>query len=143
MLALHWPESSWTLLDANQRRTAFLEQAVAELGLAHRVAVVCERAERAARNERWRGGFDLVVARSFGPPAVTAECAVGFLRVAGHLVVSEPPADDATRWPADALVRLGLEDAGRHGSVRLFVQVSAPPDDVPRRVGIPAKRPRW
>jgi hypothetical protein len=33
---------------------------------------------------------ELVVARSFGPPAATAECAVRFLQVGGYLVVSEP-----------------------------------------------------
>ena len=62
---------------------------------AHRVEVVVGRAEVLARSAALRATFDLVVARSFGAPAVTAECAVGFLRPGGSLVVTEPP--DSTR----------------------------------------------
>ena len=47
---------------------------VADLGWADRVRVVRARAEEAGRREDLRGTFDLVVARGFGPPAVTAEC---------------------------------------------------------------------
>ena len=49
-----------------------------------------------------------MTARSFGPPAATAECAAPLLAVGGLLVVSEPP-DGPDRWPADALAALGLE----------------------------------
>jgi 16S rRNA (guanine527-N7)-methyltransferase len=131
------------LLDANARRGAFLEQVVAHLRLADRVTVVVERAERAARDAAWRGTFDLVVARSFGPPAVTAECASGFLRVGGQLVVSEPPTDAGDRWPEGSLGELGLVDRARRGSVRVLEQASRVSERFPRRVGIPAKRPLW
>ena len=61
------------LLDAAERRTAFLEQAVAELGIGSRVTVVRGRAEELGRDPELRRRFDVVTARSFGPPAVTAE----------------------------------------------------------------------
>ena len=48
-------------------------------------------AEAAGHDPLLRGQFDLVTARSFGRPAVTAECAAPFLRREGLLVVSEPP----------------------------------------------------
>ena len=143
VLAAHWPASRWTLLDASERRTVFLEQAAMELDLQRRVTVVRARAEEAARQPSLRGRFDLVVARSFGPPAVTAECGAGFLQVNGLLVVSEPPDDRAARWPATELQGLGLQDRGRQGSMRVLQQVELAPDVVPRRVGVPAKRPRW
>ena len=143
VLAAHWPTSRWTLLDASERRTNFLEQVVIELDLQRCVTVVRARAEEAARQPSLRGSFDLVVARSFGPPAVTAECAAAFLHVNGLLAVSEPPDDRADRWPASELRGLGLEDRGRHGAVRVLEQVELASDAVPRRVGIPAKRPRW
>jgi 16S rRNA (guanine527-N7)-methyltransferase len=142
-LALTWPASQWVLLDANARRGAFLEQVIGELRLHERVVVLVERAEEAAQAERWRGAFDLVTARSFGPPAVTAECASGFLRAGGRLVVSEPPSDAEGRWPPDGLSKLGLADLGRSGAVRVLLQVSATPQRFPRRVGVPAKRPLW
>ena len=138
-----WPESEWVLLDANERRTAFLEQAVGELGLGERVVVRRGRAEDAARDVDLRHGFDLVAARGFGPPAVTAECAAGFLQVNGLLLVSEPPNTDPTRWPAAGLAMLGLADAGVVGGTRCLRQVRAAPEVVPRRTGVPAKRPLW
>ncbi|MEY2423304.1 MAG: rRNA (guanine527-N7)-methyltransferase [Acidimicrobiaceae bacterium] len=142
-LAVRWPDSRWVLLDANARRTSFLESAVGELGLADRMTVVADRAERSARDDRWRGTFTLVVARSFGPPAVTAECASGFLHVGGRLLVSEPPADDPNRWPPGPLVELGLIDHGRWGQIRVLEQAAPVSERYPRRVGVPAKRPLW
>jgi 16S rRNA (guanine527-N7)-methyltransferase len=130
-------------LEASARRAAFLEQAAGELDLTGRVIVLAERAERAARDERWRATLDLVVARSFGRPAVTAECASGFLRTGGLLVVSEPPTDGDDRWPDGPLAGLGLVDRGRTGQVRVLEQAAAPSGRVPRRVGVPAKRPLW
>jgi len=146
-LAQWWPASRSVLLDGSERRTVFLHDAVEKLGLADRVTVVHSPAEVAARDVRRRGGFDLVVARSFGPPPVVAECGAPFLSVGGRLVVSEPPESDADRWPAEGLAQLGLElDAPRQAGAAGFVvllQRSAAPDDVPRRAGIPGRRPRW
>ena len=82
MLATDRPELELTLLEARQRACRFLREAVESLGLAG-VVVVEARAEEAARRADLREAFDAVVARSFGPPAVTAECAVGFLRPGG------------------------------------------------------------
>lgn len=144
VLALRFPCSTWVLLDASQRRTAQLTEAVATLGLAGRVAVHRARAEEAGRDPLVRGTADLVVARSFGSPAVTAECAAPLLVVGGRLVVSEPPAGAARRWPADALAPLGLVPGSRRRDrfgYQELRQVEACPARFPRRVGIPAKRP--
>lgn len=144
-LALAWPRSRWTLVDAGERRVAFLAEAVKALELEDRVHVVVGRAEVLGRDERFRGRFDLVVARGFAPPAVTAECAAGFLVVGGQAVVSEPPGGRPDRWPADGLAMLGMEpadpvDAGG-ASYQVLRQCSACPERYPRRTGIPAKRP--
>jgi 16S rRNA (guanine527-N7)-methyltransferase len=142
-----WPDCRLILLDANQRRTEFLA------GIADRwkgrgeVEVVRGRAEETARSPRFRQQFDLVVSRSFGVPAVAAECGAPFLVVGGLMVVSEPPGDPlADRWPAEGLARVGLQAGdrirldGRFGFQAL--RKSHPTDErYPRRVGIPAKRP--
>jgi 16S rRNA (guanine527-N7)-methyltransferase len=150
VLAIHWAEAHGVLLESRQRRCAFLERAVARLGLVERVTVRCGRAERLARDPELRGTTDLVVARSFGRPAVTAECAVGFLRGGGRLVVSEPPAgttDVGERWPPEGLAQFGLGAAvpvrsNDAGAVVMTTQ--GPPDDRwPRREGRPTKSPRW
>ena len=149
VLACDWPGSSWVLLDGSQTRTAFLEHAVRELELGDRVTVVRGRAEEVAHQDDVRGAFDLVVARSFGPPAVVAECAAPFLMIGGSLVVSEPP-DTFGRWDhPDELADLGLDlgarvgDDGRPGAgtYQELLQVTRCPDRYPRRVGVPTKRP--
>lgn len=141
-----WPTTAWTLLDASQRRWALLTEAVDALGLTDRVGVVRGRAEEAGRDPSLREGFDLVVARGFAAPAVTAECAAPFLEVGGRLVVSDPPDPHPGRWPAEGLAVLGLEaDGPVPGPVHLSrLRLAHPcPDRYPRRSGIPAKRPLW
>jgi 16S rRNA (guanine527-N7)-methyltransferase len=143
-----WPQATGTLLDARRRRCSFLEATLQELELDDRGTVACGRAEEYARRHAFRGQFDVVVARGFGPPATTAECGVGFLRAGGRLVVSEPPGEpDRTRWPADALEELGLGGPVVHSSdvARFVVLIAAGPpgERWPRRVGVPGRRPLW
>jgi 16S rRNA (guanine527-N7)-methyltransferase len=145
----HWSDATGVLLDGQRRRCEFLAGALATLDLGARVSVACGRAEVLARQEDLRGRFDLVVARSFGPPAVTAECAVAFLRIGGELVVTEPPEAErsAERWDPAGLATLGFGDAvpmrvGETGAVRIPL-VTAVDDRWPRRDGVPTKRPQW
>jgi 16S rRNA (guanine527-N7)-methyltransferase len=144
ILAVRWPESTWVLLDANVRRTEFLRSAVVALELEGRVEVVVRRAEDFGHDARWRGSADLVVARGFGPAAVTAECAAPLLRLGGAVVVAEPPGGAPDRWPSDGLHLLGLVVDGRLvdpvALQRLRLETE-PSERYPRRVGIPAKRP--
>ncbi len=161
VLAHCWPSAQGTLLDANERRTHFLAEATGSLGWEGRIQVVRARAEVAGRNPELRGTFDLVVARSFGPPPVTAECGAPFLKPGGLLVVSEPPASDSAgeggdgdekrpsddvRWPASGVAIVGLTPltAWRHRFGYQVLQLVNPvADTYPRREGVPAKRPLY
>ena len=85
------------------------------------------------------------LARSFGPPAATVECAAPLLRVGGVLVVSEPPDGTGDRWSTEGLARLGLVleetrmvDGATFSRLR---QVEAAPPQFPRRPGVPVRRP--
>jgi 16S rRNA (guanine527-N7)-methyltransferase len=144
VLAVADPASEWVLLDGRERSTAFLGEAVRRLGVGERVEVVGERAEVAARSTL-RRQMGLVVARGLGPPAVTAECAAGFLRVGGLLVVSEPPEPERGRWSDAGLGMLGMGPAEAATSAGFhFVRIGQErpaPDRFPRRTGQPAKRP--
>ncbi len=144
VLAKRWPLSRWTFLDANQRRTSFLVQAVDDLGLGDRVEVERSRAEEAGRDPVYRAQFDLVTARSFGPPAVTAECAAPFLRIGGVLMVSEPPdgmESGVGRWDGEGVARVGMNLGLRRHGCQFLQQVVLCEPRYPRRVGIPTKRP--
>ena len=147
-LALGRPDLSVTLLDSAARRTRFLEWGVERLGVSERVAVVHARAEEAAASGELRGSFDFVVARLFGPPAVTAECARPFLTENGSVLISEPPPESAVehdRWPQEGLEQLGLhrsaEFRSEGNSYVCLMAVGPCPQHFPRRVGVAAKRP--
>jgi 16S rRNA (guanine527-N7)-methyltransferase len=150
VLATEWPEATVALLEANGRRAAFLRRAIEHLGLGDRASVLQERAEVAGRDPVLRAGFDGAMARSFGRPAVVAECAAPFVKVEGWLLVSEPPRSGADaqenhdRWPADPLRQLGLEPAAVLHEVfeyRTLIQAEPCPARFPRRNGVPAKKP--
>jgi 16S rRNA (guanine527-N7)-methyltransferase len=145
VIAATAPDRRLVLLDGMQKRCRFLEEAARRLAPDGRVEAVCGRAEDLARTPPWRGRFDAVTSRSFGPPAVTAECAAGFLRTGGVLVVSEPPADRGSRWDDDGLAELGLRDEGRRTQrgfgFRVLRQATPCPERYPRRSGVPTKRP--
>jgi 16S rRNA (guanine527-N7)-methyltransferase len=164
VIAAEWAESNLVLLEANERRAQFLERAVFSCGLQRRVTVVHQRAEITGRDPLYRGAFDGVVVRSFGPPAVVAECAAPFLRVGGWLIVSEPPSHDMggsecsaltsaadvdfggglSRWPEDQLARVGLEPVEQvrlDFGYQILRQYERCPDRYPRRDGVPARRP--
>lgn len=145
VLARHvWPRCRWHLLEASGRRCDFLRGAVRALDLGERVSVEQGRAEELSRHPGLRHAADLVVARSFACPAVTAECAAPLVACGGMVVVSEPPASHEERWPQQGLDLLGLVVERRLrapvGLVALRAVVRCPPR-YSRRTGVPAKSP--
>jgi 16S rRNA (guanine527-N7)-methyltransferase len=146
-LAVRWPQSQGILVEVGRRRAAGLRDAVVRLDLESRIEVVAQRAELMAHEDIRRERFEAVTARSFAPPAVTAEIASGLVQVGGVLIVSEPPDDDDGRWPVSGLHVLGFSPAeivqvgNAHFAV---VRKEGPvPAQFPRSVGRPGKRPLW
>lgn len=142
VLAVDRPDLRLVLMDSMDKRCRFLAQAVAELGCAQ-VEVLHQRAEDAGRGPL-RGAAAAVVARSFGPPAATAECAAPLLRVGGRLVVSEPPRAVGSRWPTAGAALLGLEPTelvAGPPALQVLEQRTRCDARYPRRPGIPTKRP--
>lgn len=134
------PDLELVLLDAMGKRCRFLEAAVRALEL--QASVVEGRAESVGRGPL-RASAEVVVARSFGRPAATAECAAPLLRPGGLLLVSEPP-DTPERWPADGLQLVGMTPLDRLPDAPTVQRIvlTAPCDErFPRRDGVPAKRP--
>jgi 16S rRNA (guanine527-N7)-methyltransferase len=152
--------SRFTLLEASERRAAWLAKAAAVLGISEWVEVARDRAELAGRRPTYRAQYEIVVSRSFGRPGVTAECAAPFLRPGGVLVVSEPPPDSpdlvnqpmprssqplCRRWPSEQLAELGLgppverrANGYRYAAMRMTREC---PQRYPRRNGVPVKHP--
>jgi 16S rRNA (guanine527-N7)-methyltransferase len=145
VLALADPARMWTLLDSRVRSIEFVRWAIVELGLPRQASAVLGRAEEIGRDPRSRRAYGLVVARGFGPPGVTAECAAPLLEVGGHLVVSEPPGSTGERWPEGPLSELGMRwnavVSTPTATFAVLAQVEPAPSLYPRRVGLPRKRP--
>ena len=136
---------SGVFLDSMTKRSTFLGEALLWPEAPQNCDVVNARAEEAARWPEMDGQFDLVTARSFGPPAVTAECAVRFLSVGGVLIVSEPPSERTEdRWNPSGLGILGLKAQGRSrygAGYEVLVKVRPTDKQFPRPVGTPKKKP--
>ena len=131
------------LMDAAQKRCSFLVWALAELDLADRAEVWNGRVELLAHQDRARFVFDAAVARSFGPPAVVAECGAALIVVGGKLVISEPPG--GREWPAGPLAHLGLRQRVEddHRGVVVLERVAELPDPFPRPAKEMQRSPLW
>jgi 16S rRNA (guanine527-N7)-methyltransferase len=129
------PELELVLIDRGEKRVSFLESAIEILGYQNRVKAVLGDATELAHLEKFRGKFDGIFSRSFGTPAIVAECSAGLLKRNGKLVVSEPPVASNKRWPLGALRELGFTE------VKYF---EGPPRFVSLLLGdeCPVSRPR-
>ena len=147
VLAAVWGRSRGALIESAARRCAALEGWSRDLGIQDRVEVLHGRAEYWAHVDGYRESFEIVTARSFARPSITAEIATGLVRLGGSVVVSDPPDSPSGRWPVADLARLGLGAArplverGVHFSC--LDKNRAANSDMPRSEGRPAKRPLW
>lgn len=147
-LAIALPDATVSLVEANARKSAFLERAAVGCDLRN-VRVVNSRAES------WDAGIercDLVTARALAPLAVVVEYAAPLLSMGGALLVWRGRRDrDAEDAAARAAAELGLEPyepvpvrpypaaTGRH--LHLMLKVRQTPERFPRRPGLAIKRP--
>lgn len=122
VIAVHRPDLSVTLVERRHTRADLLRRAVRSLDLQPRVTVLAEDAKQLAA--RAGHSFDVVTARSFAAPPITARWGSALLVEGGVMVVSEPPEDDPHRWPASLVEPLGLVDLGRDRTVRVFRRVT-------------------
>jgi 16S rRNA (guanine527-N7)-methyltransferase len=108
VLALARPDLSVTLVEPLLRRTTFLDEAVAALGLSH-VEVVRGRAEQLPRGRR----FDVVTARALAPLPRLLGWAIPLVAPGGCVLAMKgssagdevhEAADDLDRWSATAEV---------------------------------------
>ena len=145
------PQLRLTLLDARERKTAFLQETTRSLELDD-VEIVAGRAEEIARILEYRESFDMVLARAVAPLPVLLELSLPLLRVGGRLVTPKGSGlSGELRASERALAMLGGELVSHEplaipegsGSQRLVIvrKTKSTPERFPRRPGIPSKRP--
>ncbi len=153
LLAVYLPKCEILLVESMQKRSTFLEMQLRSLGLEETTTVVQSPAEDAAHEALWRGSADVVTARGFGPPAMTAEIAAGFLRPGGRLLVTVAADSVATAWPRGELLELGYVSVRVHEGTwpllecvmggKLPQSRAGERQSLPRRRGLPRRRPLW
>jgi 16S rRNA (guanine527-N7)-methyltransferase len=120
------PDLRLVLVDRRARRADHLTRLVGRLGLDDRVEVLA--VDAAAISRRLSSPADAVVARGFGPPAVTLRAAAPLLRPGGLIVVSEPPPDErGDRWPAALLVDAGVVEVSTSDQRVAVFRLAQPP----------------
>jgi 16S rRNA (guanine527-N7)-methyltransferase len=148
VLAAALPHAQLSLVESSGRKCAFIERAVATMGLEN-VAVVCERAESWAAGLR---SVDLVTARALASLSVLVEYAAPLLVEGGSLVAWKGRRDAgeeadgavaaaATGLEPAAIVPVRPWDGAEHLHLHVYEKVRATPNRFPRRPGIAAKRP--
>ena len=150
VLAAELPEARVDLVESVRRKCEFIDEAVAELGLANARAV-CERAETLAAGEG-REAYDAVTARAVGRLATLAELASPLLSEGGHLVCwkgrRDPEEEAEMQRAAERLaiepleiVAVGPYAGSRNRHIHLLRKNGPTPDGLPRRPGMAKKRP--
>lgn len=142
-LALALPQVSFTLLEANRRKVAFLQHVAGELAMGN-VAVLCGRAEELAHEPGRREAFDRAVSRAAARPALLLELALPFVRVGGDLLAVVGELDPGPL--AAVALRLGAQapwiERNRAGRPLLRTHKAQPtPPGFPRRSGAWKRRP--
>lgn len=135
------PWLSLVLVDSSRRRTAFCVSALVELEALDRATVWTGRAETFAHDPAHRDRYQVVVARGFGPPADTVECAAPLLAPGGRCVISEPPR--GRDWPAEALASVGMVEVEGGSGVAMLERVGPVGPDHPRAAKHRQRAPLW
>jgi 16S rRNA (guanine527-N7)-methyltransferase len=149
-LAARYPETAFTLIDAQQRRLSWVATTAAELGLAN-VTTVHGRLEDLGRGPE-RERFDVATARALGPLPVVAELGLPLLRVGGELIVPRGrPEESELREAREACGLLGGEVTNvvpnpaspidPIGFVVIMTKTVPTSPRFPRRPGMPARHP--
>ena len=124
-LAIALPRQHFTLLDSNQKKTTFLQQAKIELGL-HNVTVVTSRVED------FQGQFDCITSRAFASLADFWEGAQHLLKPDGLVAAMKGiyPAEELAALPADCIVervvQLSVPGLGAERQVVLLLHANPP-----------------
>jgi 16S rRNA (guanine527-N7)-methyltransferase len=149
VLAMTDPTVDWLLVEAVHKKADAVRGFAAVLGLST-VEVVAERAEILAHTPGYRGGSQGVVARAVAPLRVLVELARGFVAEHGWLAAvkgsaweaelgAARTAMDRCAWGDPQVER--LPSAPRPTWLVTMRAVGDPPAGVPRRPGVPQRRP--
>lgn len=150
-LAIVRPGLRVVLLETTQKKCAFLEHVVAQLGLEN-VRVRNGRAEDLAYLPGQRESYDVVVSRAVGALATLAELCLPFARVGGRMIAPKKLGiDDEVAAARNAITKLGgrlapevivrLPVLDEERQLLIVEKVRPTPIAYPRRAPLPERSP--
>lgn len=151
VLAVTRPDWNFTLLDAQSKRVAFVQESAAFLG-ANNAEAIQSRAETFGRMPDRRECYDAAVARALADMRVLAELCLPLVRVGGHVFAAKGPSPYAEVEGAKEAIRevggvvrdvIEVDSRSLQGmrTVVVLEKMEPTPDRYPRRDGMPNKRP--
>lgn len=150
VLAMHCPETLFSLIESDLKKSQFLEKVQAEFKLDN-VQVWRERAEIMGRIPDFREKFDFCTSRAVAAMNIMAEYALPFLKLGGKAFMWKGPNfEEEISQAENALQILGgkvtdvysysLPDE-RKRYIIVVTKTDLTPEKYPRRAGMPSKRP--
>lgn len=150
ILAIACPQTRFTLVESDRKKSGFLKQVKDELALSN-VEVVCRRVEELGREGGTRGNFTLCSSRAVASMNILLEYGLPLLKIGGRLFLWKgrnyqqeiEQANNAMSLLGGSLGQVWLytlmEDRDR--AIIEVRKDRETPERYPRRVGIPSKRP--
>lgn len=145
------PNLRVTLLDATNKKVAFLRAVIDDLEL-EQVEAIHGRAEELAHDRERRGAYDLATARAVSSTPALLELCLPFARVGGHAVFPKSANIDEELAAAIRVApKLGARFAREEllpataalpmTRLLIFAKIGRTPTQYPRRSGLPAREP--
>ena len=150
-LKIVFPELEITLMDSLNKRVLFLQDVISSLQLQN-IEAIHGRAEEAARNKKYREGFDLCVSRAVANISTLSEYCLPFVKIGGSFIsYKSSTIEDELEDGKKGIVILGgkvkdvykftLPDSELQRSFVIIQKEKKTPKAYPRKAGTPSKDP--
>ena len=151
-LKIAFPQLKVTIVDSLNKRIAFLEDLVANLGITD-VTLIHDRAETfSSKNSPYREKFDIVTARAVARLSVLSELCLPAAKVSGEFIAYKASAaPEELQQGGTAIKQLGgkvqktvtltLPGTDEERNIIVIDKIKATPKKYPRRPGLPSKKP--
>jgi 16S rRNA (guanine527-N7)-methyltransferase len=145
------PNLRLTLVESVDKKANFCRHIVEKLGLTD-VTVLSKRAEEVARMPEHREAYDVAIARAVAPAATLAEYLLPLTKVGGTCIMQKGQRGPLEVLEAARIVdlcggeisdlrHLDFEGIEGEGNLIILEKLRPTPKELPRGVGIPAKKP--
>ena len=149
-LAIVRPESFFILVESQNRKSAWIEEQILNLGIQAKAHALPMRIEDVAHSDNWRGKLDFVTAKALSALPSLIELAVPLLKVNGCLLAYKGVKfQEEIEQSANALDKLHAKVDeifsytlyGRERHICVIRKMKPTPKSYPRREGMPQHSP--